>query len=83
MHIALAAAAEWDGRRHRLNDANAASLTGPDLLATEVQRAAPAPSCTTRMPDEMAQMAMGMMGFWITHPKDNASADRAGDRRDF
>jgi FtsP/CotA-like multicopper oxidase with cupredoxin domain len=23
--------------------------------------------------DEMAQMAMGMMGFWVTHPKDRAS----------
>jgi FtsP/CotA-like multicopper oxidase with cupredoxin domain len=20
--------------------------------------------------DEMVQMAMGMMGFWVTHPKD-------------
>ena len=22
--------------------------------------------------DEMVQMAMGMMGFWVTHPKDPA-----------
>ena len=29
--------------------------------------------------DEMVQMAMGMMGFWVTHPKD--SADRCGRSR--
>jgi FtsP/CotA-like multicopper oxidase with cupredoxin domain len=30
--------------------------------------------------DEMTQMAMGMMGSWVTHPKDKASAHRRGDR---
>jgi FtsP/CotA-like multicopper oxidase with cupredoxin domain len=30
--------------------------------------------------DEMVQMAMGMMGFWVTHPKGEAPADRRGDR---
>jgi hypothetical protein len=31
--------------------------------------------------DEMTQMAMGMMGFWVTHPKDQAPADRGGRPR--
>ena len=31
--------------------------------------------------DEMTQMAMGMMGFWVTHPKGQASADRGGRPR--
>jgi hypothetical protein len=31
--------------------------------------------------DEMVQMAMGMMGFWVTHPKDQAPADRRGRPR--
>jgi FtsP/CotA-like multicopper oxidase with cupredoxin domain len=31
--------------------------------------------------DEMVQMAMGMMGFWVTHPKAEAPADRRGRPR--
>jgi FtsP/CotA-like multicopper oxidase with cupredoxin domain len=31
--------------------------------------------------DEMVQMAMGMMGFWVTHPKLEAPADRRGRPR--
>ncbi len=31
--------------------------------------------------DEMVQMAMGMMGFWITHPQAEASVDRRGGPR--
>jgi hypothetical protein len=31
--------------------------------------------------DEMVQMAMGMMGFWVTHPKAPAPADRRGRPR--
>ena len=30
--------------------------------------------------DEMTQMAMGMMGFWVTHPKDQEPVDRPVDR---
>lgn len=33
--------------------------------------------------DEMVQMAMGMMGFWVTHPKDRADPRIARVQRDF
>ncbi|RYY97316.1 MAG: copper oxidase [Comamonadaceae bacterium] len=33
--------------------------------------------------DEMTQMAMGMMGFWVTHPKSAAQASIAKVDRDF
>ncbi len=33
--------------------------------------------------DEMVQMAMGMMGLWVTHPKDRADPRIARVQRDF
>ncbi|MBN8746210.1 Multicopper oxidase mco [Xylophilus ampelinus] len=33
--------------------------------------------------DEMVQMAMGMMGFWVTHPRDRAHPAIARVQRDF
>jgi FtsP/CotA-like multicopper oxidase with cupredoxin domain len=67
----------WHGQRLPNGMDGVTGLTQPASSRARPSSTSSSPAPGTFMyhphADEMTQMAMGMMGFWVTHPKDPAS----------
>jgi FtsP/CotA-like multicopper oxidase with cupredoxin domain len=64
--LAWSAPAQWHGRR---DGSDAARHSARQDLVYEFVARRPGTFMYHPHADEMVQMAMGMMGFWVTHPK--------------
>jgi hypothetical protein len=76
--LAWPAPAQWHGRCGRPEPA---PIPPGKTFVYEFEARRPGTFMYHPHADEMVQMAMGMMGLWITHPKTSPSADRQGAAR--